>query len=206
MSFIPFYTFPLELGAIEMFNASTSFVLKNFGHLLPSVKCQADKHICFIKSIHIKHWYIFWIPFQCKYYHSRYRYFHDNNKMVMWPSYLYNGNPYAEKMVFLYWDGPLDVIHDDVIMWTQFLHYWSFVRRIHWTVVGSPHKRPAMQSFDAFFDVRQNKLLNKPKLSVIWGALTHCGLINILVNTGSGNGLLPDSTKPLPEPMLTYHQ
>ena len=25
----------------------------------------------------------------------------------------------------------------------------------------------------------------------------------IWVNTGSGNGLLPDSTKPLPEPMLT---
>ena len=28
----------------------------------------------------------------------------------------------------------------------------------------------------------------------------------ILVNIGSGNGLLPDSTKPLPEPMVTYHQ
>ena len=28
----------------------------------------------------------------------------------------------------------------------------------------------------------------------------------ILVNIGSGNGLLPDGTKPLPEPMLTYHQ
>ena len=26
------------------------------------------------------------------------------------------------------------------------------------------------------------------------------------VNTGSGNGLLPDGTKPLPEPMLTNHQ
>ena len=26
----------------------------------------------------------------------------------------------------------------------------------------------------------------------------------ILVNIGSGNGLLPDGTKPLPEPMLTY--
>ena len=26
-----------------------------------------------------------------------------------------------------------------------------------------------------------------------------------LVNIGSGNGLLPDGTKPLPEPMLTYH-
>ena len=28
----------------------------------------------------------------------------------------------------------------------------------------------------------------------------------ILDNIGSGNGLLPDGTKPLPEPMLTYHQ
>ena len=25
-------------------------------------------------------------------------------------------------------------------------------------------------------------------------------------NIGSGNGLVPDGTKPLPEPMLTYHQ
>ena len=28
----------------------------------------------------------------------------------------------------------------------------------------------------------------------------------ILVNTGSGVGLLPDSTKPLPKPMLTCDQ
>ena len=28
----------------------------------------------------------------------------------------------------------------------------------------------------------------------------------ILDNIGSGNGLLPDGTKPSPEPMLTYHQ
>ena len=28
----------------------------------------------------------------------------------------------------------------------------------------------------------------------------------IWVNIGSGNGLLPDGTKPLPEPMLTHHQ
>ena len=27
----------------------------------------------------------------------------------------------------------------------------------------------------------------------------------IWVNIGSGNGLLPDGTEPLPEPMLTYH-
>ena len=29
--------------------------------------------------------------------------------------------------------------------------------------------------------------------------------LQILANTGSGNGLLPDGTKPLPEPILTYH-
>ena len=26
------------------------------------------------------------------------------------------------------------------------------------------------------------------------------------LNIGSGNGLLPDGTKPLAEPMLTYHK
>ena len=40
--------------------------------------------------------------------------------------------------------------------------------------------------------------------------LTHSGPVTpyekILDNTGSCNGLLPDGTKPLPEPMLTYHQ
>ena len=30
-------------------------------------------------------------------------------------------------------------------------------------------------------------------------------LLEILVNTGSGNGLLPDGNKPVPEPMLTNH-
>ena len=44
--------------------------------------------------------------------------------------------------------------------------------------------------------------------------LTHCGLVTqssdisswILVNIGLGNGLLPDGTKPLPEPVLINHQ
>ena len=30
--------------------------------------------------------------------------------------------------------------------------------------------------------------------------------LDMLANTGSGNGLLPHGTKPLPKPMLTYHQ
>ena len=44
----------------------------------------------------------------------------------------------------------------------------------------------------------------------IW--LTHSGLVTpymaseILINTGSGNDLFPDGTKPLPESMLTYYQ
>ena len=48
-----------------------------------------------------------------------------------------------------------------------------------------------------------NELMASSVLSVVnslWPSDT------ILVNTGSGNGLLPDGTKPLPEPMLTYHQ
>ena len=30
--------------------------------------------------------------------------------------------------------------------------------------------------------------------------------LEIFVNTGSGNGLLPDGIKPLPKPVLTSHQ
>ena len=42
--------------------------------------------------------------------------------------------------------------------------------------------------------------------------LTHCGLLTIWVNIGSGkkngsdDGLLPIGTKPFPEPLLTYYQ
>ena len=31
-------------------------------------------------------------------------------------------------------------------------------------------------------------------------------VLGIVANTGSGNDLLPGGTKPLPEPMSTYHQ
>ena len=36
--------------------------------------------------------------------------------------------------------------------------------------------------------------------------LINCGLIENFVNTGSGNSLLPDGTKPLQQLMLTNHQ
>ena len=31
-------------------------------------------------------------------------------------------------------------IHDDVIKWKHFPHYWPFAREIHWSTVNSPHK------------------------------------------------------------------
>ena len=33
-----------------------------------------------------------------------------------------------------------DSVHDDVIKWKHFLHNWPFVRRIHLSLVNSPHK------------------------------------------------------------------
>ena len=39
-----------------------------------------------------------------------------------------------------------------------------------------------------------------------WGLEIPYIALEILFNTGSGNGLLPDGTKPSPEPMLTYPQ
>ena len=42
-------------------------------------------------------------------------------------------------------------------------------------------------------------------LKLIGAQWRHMAL-KILVNNGSGNDLLPNGTKPLPEPMLTYHQ
>ena len=36
--------------------------------------------------------------------------------------------------------------------------------------------------------------------------MTQYGDTEIRINIGSGNGLLPDGTKPLPEPMLTYRK
>ena len=36
--------------------------------------------------------------------------------------------------------------YDDYITWQHFLHYWPFVRGIHWSTVDSSHKRPVMHS------------------------------------------------------------
>ena len=43
-------------------------------------------------------------------------------------------------------------------------------------------------------------------INSLWLSDANNMVTHILVNIDSGNGLLPDGTKPLPEPMLTYHE
>ena len=55
------------------------------------------------------------------------------------------------------------------------------------------------------------KNITKNKNIYIMFYLTHCGLVMpyddiALVNISSANGLLPEGSKPLPEPMSAYHQ
>ena len=46
--------------------------------------------------------------------------------------------------------------HDDVITWVHFPNYWSFVLRIHWSPVDSPHEMFSNTEFDIFFVVNLN--------------------------------------------------
>ena len=61
----------------------------------------------------------------------------------------------------------------------------------------------AVDVVDVDAKMTKPQLMNRPKLIVAWWR--HMAAV-ILVNIGSGNGLLPDGTKPLPDPILTYHQ
>ena len=40
----------------------------------------------------------------------------------------------------IWWRLALQCLHDDVIKWKHFPRYWPFVRRIHRSLVNSPHK------------------------------------------------------------------
>ena len=53
-------------------------------------------------------------------------------------------------------------LHDDVIKWKHFPHYWPFVLGIHRSQMNIPHKGQwVTRSFDVFFDLRLNKRLSK---------------------------------------------
>ena len=115
-------------------------------------------------------------------------------------------------------------IHDDVIKWKYFPRYWPFVQRIHWSLVNSPHKgqwhKALMFSLicawiigwvnnheagdlrRAHYDVLvMLNMININSHVVAWWChvVTH-----ICINIGSGTGLLPGGTTPLPRLLLIY--
>ena len=51
--------------------------------------------------------------------------------------------------------------HDDVIKWKYFSRYWSFVRGIHRSAVGSPHKGQWRGALIFLFGLRLNVWLSK---------------------------------------------
>ena len=51
-------------------------------------------------------------------------------------------------------------LHDDVIKWKHFPHYWPFVRGIHRSQVNSPHKSQWRRALMVFFYLRLSKRLS----------------------------------------------
>ena len=79
-------------------------------------------------------------------------------------------------------------LHNDVIKWKHFTHYWPFVRGIHRWPVNSQHKWPVTRNFDVFFDVRLDRWLSNQS----WGwwfetpsrqLWRHCNAFSNGVNT-----------------------
>ena len=81
---------------------------------------------------------------------------------------------------------------------------WSFICTVgSWRRVLEP--RPICTYNSVKWTDRLDIRYTPPSIQLIV-ALWHHMATEVWVNIGSGNGLLPDGTKPLPEPMLTYHQ
>ena len=76
----------------------------------------------------------------------------------------------------------------------------AFVRVIHRGPVNSPHKWSVMRKMFPFDDVIMS-LTHHGFLIMLYGNID----LGQWLNIASGNGLLPDGTKPLPEPVLTSH-
>ena len=74
------HVLPLKPGATMIYYGTT-------GGLVPNIS-----------------WIWVWVPSPYK--DGLYGDFHYKDKTVMISSYLYNGNPYTDKMASLYWDGP----------------------------------------------------------------------------------------------------
>ena len=109
-----------------------------------------------------------------------------------------------------------------------FPRYWPFVRGIYWSQVDSPQKGQWRATLMlSLICTWTNVRANNRYAGDLRSHHSDCGVTMIhsfhnvrkfaprdicphwdiiLVHTGSVIGLLPDSTKPLPGPMLTFHQ
>ena len=124
---------------------------------------------------------------------------------IIWTSDGYFTDVYLRHSTSVSW-GPSNMAkwHFQMCFYEwKFLYFnWNFTEVCSWgsdcpKVTFSPGCRWAK---------RQN--LNDAQSSPGLNQLTHCyHMVSwILVNIGSGNGLLPEGTKPLPEPVMSYCQ
>ena len=104
---------------------------------------------------------------------------------------------------------PMEEILDKTFLWLSYFQrrFLVMIQR-HLYIESRPWSLStciAMMGFTA---------LMLPNMWVDWGLLLHVNMVfhttyrqvsNIRLNIGSGNGLVPDSTKLLPEPILIYH-
>ena len=75
-----------------------------------------------------------------------------------------------------YTEGTVKNIHrlyNNIMTWKRLKHYWPFVMGIHRSPVDSRHNGRVMYSFEAFFVISLNKLLNKQS-SYRWHDMTWC--------------------------------
>ena len=83
--------------------------------------------------------------------------------------------------------------------WVPIFHWKGFelpVSSQYWEIIGN------VNIFLCFFPIILHIRSSYQLIQVWW----HHMATRSWVNIGSGNGLFPDGTKPLPEPMLTDHQ
>ena len=89
--------------------------------------------------------------------------------------------------------------HYDVIKWKHFLHYWPFVRGIHWSPVDSPHKGQWCKALMfSLIWARTNgwaKILRRPWFEMpslsLWRHSNGCSIKRSLSSTGKDFNFLP---------------
>ena len=112
---------------------------------------------------------------------------------------------FASPLIFLWW------FKANILYWQLNAYILILVFHCHYVasnIIMNRHISRNMRRYLYYLAIPSDKLSLRFPISAItshkyWQLLKST---EIWVNIGSGNGLLPDGTKPLPEPMLTDHQ